>query len=115
MMEINGELLYQFHQLGLSINEGVTVDARLVKSASRPEPKDKVKVLKEHSIKLNKNGLPKKFSRDIDSDWTIKNDKSHYDSPYLPYAVIYSMHTDKIKKVMLIRDIPVLLIEGFLL
>ena len=24
---------------------------------------------------------------------------SHNDSPYLPYAVIYSMHTDKIKKV----------------
>ena len=34
-MEINGELLYQKHQLRLSINEGVAVDARLVKSASR--------------------------------------------------------------------------------
>ena len=26
MMKINGELLYQFHQQGLSINEGVAVD-----------------------------------------------------------------------------------------
>ena len=68
--------------------------------------------------------MPKKFSRDLDSDWTIKNNKPHYglkehasvdtahglilstnlspashnDSRYLPHAVIYSMHTkDKIK------------------
>jgi len=129
MMEINGELLYQFHQLGLSINEGVAVDARLVKSASRPVSNKQLDEFKKKAEapegKLDKNGLPKKFSRDLDSDWTIKNDKSHYglkehtavdtdngfvlstnlspsshnDSPYLPYAVIYSMHTDKINKV----------------
>jgi IS5 family transposase len=129
MMEINGELLYQFHQLGLSINEGIAVDARLVKSASRPVSNKQIDELKQKADtpegKLDKDNLPKKFSRDLDSDWTIKNDKSHYglkehtavdtdngfilstnlspsshnDSLYLPYAVIYSMHTDKINKV----------------
>lgn len=129
MMEVNGKLLYQFHQLWLSIKESVAVDARLVKSASRPISNKQLDEFKKKDNtpegKLDKKGLPKKFSRDLDSDWTIKNDKSHYglkehtavdtdngfilstnlsssshnDSPYLPYAVIYSMHTDKIKKV----------------
>ncbi len=126
MIKINSELLWQFNQQGLSINEGIAVDARLVKSASKPVSKNKVKELKTSKDKLDKNGFPKKFSRDIDSDWTIKNNKPHYglkehtavdtengfilstnlspsshsDSKYLPYAVIYSLHTkDKVKKV----------------
>jgi len=36
MDAINSEILRQFESQGLSINEGVAVDARLVKSASRP-------------------------------------------------------------------------------
>ena len=118
MMEVNGKLLYQFHQLWLSIKESVAVDARLVKSASRPISNKQLDEFKKKDNtpegKLDKKGLPKKFSRDLDSDWTIKNDKSHYglkehtavdtdngfilstnlsssshnDSPYLPYAVI---------------------------
>ena len=28
--------------------------------------------------KLDKNGKPKKYTRDIDSDWVVKNDKPHY-------------------------------------
>ncbi|MCK5100122.1 MAG: transposase, partial [Desulfobacteraceae bacterium] len=130
MIKINSELLWQFNQLGLSINEGVAVDARLVKSASRPVSKNQIKELQQQSEtptgKLDKNGKPKKFSRDLYSDWTIKNDKPHYglkehtavdtkngfilsttltpsshnDSPYLPYAVINSLHTkDKVKTV----------------
>ncbi len=128
-MKINGELLYQFHKLELSINEGIAVDARLVKSASRPGSIKQIDEFKKDSEapegKLDKNGSPKKFSRNIDSDWTIKNNELHYglkehtavdtdngfilstnlspscnnDSTYLPYAMIYSMHTDKIKKV----------------
>ena len=70
--------------------------------------------------------LPLKFSRDIESDWTIKNDEPHYgfkehasvdvdngfilattispasvhDSDYLPYCTLASCHTqDPIKKV----------------
>lgn len=39
MIEINGAFLNQVHQHGLSTNEGVAVDARLVKSVSRPVSK----------------------------------------------------------------------------
>ena len=136
MVQINSVLLKQFYQLGISINKGVAVDARLVKSASKPVSKKKIKILKEkHDTpegRLDKNGNTKKFTRDIDSDWTFnlkvtrKNDEyhyglkehaavdtdngfilsttlsssSHHDSKYLPYAVIYSMHTkDKIQTV----------------
>jgi IS5 family transposase len=127
MIQINSVLLKQFYKQGISINKGVAVDARLVKSASRPVSKEKMKeLIKEHDTlegKLDKNGSPKKFTRDLDSDWTIKNDdphfglkehtsvdtsngfilattlspSSHNDSKYLPYAVIYSMHADKIQ------------------
>jgi len=37
MRRINNELLTQFAAKGLTINEGVAVDARLVKSASHPK------------------------------------------------------------------------------
>jgi IS5 family transposase len=128
MIKINSELLCQFHQQGLSINEGVAVDARLIKSACRPVSNKQINEFKQRyetpEGKLDKNALPKKFYRDLDSDWTIKNNKPHYglkehasvdtahglilstnlspashnDSRYLPHAVIYSMHTkDKIK------------------
>ena len=137
MIQINSALLKQFHQLGLSINEGVAVDARLVKSTSRPVSNKKRKELIKESEtpegKLDKNGNPKKFSRDLDSDWVIKNDEPHYglkehaavdtkngfilstilspashnDSPYLPRAVIYSMHTeDKIEIVYADKGYP---------
>ena len=137
MIQINSELLKQFHRYGLSINKGVAVDARLVKSASKPKSKDRLEEIKEHALtpegKLDKNGNKKKFSRDLDSDWTIKNDEPHYglkehaavdtengfilstilspashnDSPYLPRAVIYSMHTeDKIKTVYADKGYP---------
>ena len=76
--------------------------------------------------KLNKKGKPLKFSRDLESDWTVKNDKPHYglkehasvdtcygfvlateitpashhDSPYLPLCVAGSCHTkEPVKKV----------------
>jgi IS5 family transposase len=127
MVQINSVLLKQFYKLGLSVNEGVTVDARLVKPASKPVSKEKMDKLKEkHNSpegKLDKNGNPRKFTRDLDSDWTIKNDEahfglkehtsvdtrngfilattlspsSHHDSKYLPYVIIYSMHADKIQ------------------
>ena len=43
MTEINNEVLLQFSCQGLSINEGIAVDARLVQSASRPMGKEKIK------------------------------------------------------------------------
>jgi len=126
MIKINSALLKQFHQLGLSVNEGVAVDARLVKSASRPVSQKKLEEIRHQANtpegRLDKNGNVKKFSRDIESDWTVKNNKplyglkehasvdtkngfilstnlspaSHNDSQYLPYAVIYSMHAGKV-------------------
>ena len=76
--QINSTILRQFEQQGLNINEGVAIDARLVKSASRPVSNDKLEQLrKEHDSpegKLDKNGKPKKFSRDIESDWNAMKD-----------------------------------------
>jgi IS5 family transposase len=130
MIKINSEVLKQFNKEGLSINEGIAIDARLVQSASRPISKDEIKKLREKKEtpkgKLDKNGKPLKFSRDLESDWTAIDDEPHYglkehasvdvnngfilattltpasyhESPYLPYCTIYSLHTDqKLKKV----------------
>jgi len=130
MDQINSEILRQFESKGLTISEGIAVDARLVKSASRPVSNKKLKELKEKNNspegKLDKNGKPKKFSRDLDSDWVVQKDKPHYglkehaavdtnhgfilattitpssvnDTNYLPYCTVYSRHTkQKIEKV----------------
>jgi transposase, IS5 family len=125
MVQLNSALLAQLHQHGVSINEGIAVDARLIRSASRPVSNEKLNELrdKQNSAEgnMDKNGKPKKFSRDLESDWTVKNDVPHYglkehaavdvenglilstnitpashsDSTYLPYATIYSMHTEQ--------------------
>lgn len=130
MIKLNNEILLQFAHKGLTINEGIAIDARLVKSASRPMSNEDIKKLTNKRAtpegKVDKNGKPLKFSRDIESDWTIKNDKPHYglkehasvdvdngfilattispasvhDSNYLPYCTLASCHTrDPIKKV----------------
>jgi len=123
MIELNNTVLDEFAGRGLSINEGIAIDARLVKSASKPLPKDKLEQLRDKRNtpegKLDKNGKPLKFCRDSESDWTVKNDKPHYglkehasvdvdngfilaatltpasesDSVYLPYLTIASSHT----------------------
>lgn len=125
MIKINSEFLLQFSQKGLTIHEGIAVDARLVLSASHPLRNEERKKLKEKREtpegKLDKNGKPLKFSRDVESDWTIKNDKPHYglkehasvdinhgfllateitpashhDSLYLPYCTAASCHTEQ--------------------
>ena len=127
---INNLVLQQFSRKGLSINEGVAVDARFVHSASHPISNEEIQKEREKRDtpegKLDKNGNPLKFSRDLESDWIVKNDKPHYglkehasvdtnygfilvteltpasvsDSIYLPYCVATSCHTEKpIKKV----------------
>ena len=123
MDQINGEILRQFENKGLTINEGIAVDARLVKSASRPISNDKIKETREkHNTpegRLDKNGNPLKFHRDLDSDWVVQKDIIHYglkehaavdvnhgfilvttltpasvnDTNYLPYCTVYSRHT----------------------
>jgi len=82
MDQINSEMLRQFEAKGLTIIEGIAVDARLVKSANRPVSNKKLNELKEINNspegKLDKNGKPKKYSRDLDSDWVVQKDKPHY-------------------------------------
>ena len=130
MIKINSEVLKHFAKEGLSINEGIAIDARLVHSTSRPISNDEINELRQHRQtpegKLDKNGRPLKFSRDLESDWVVQNDDPHYglkehasvdvnngfilattmtpasfhDSPYLPYCTIHSLHTDQeLKKV----------------
>jgi len=130
MRMINHELLSQFAAKGFTINEGIAIDARLVQSASHPLSKERLQEekLKKQTPegKLDKNGNVLKFSRDLESDWTVKNEvphfglkehasvdtrygfvlstemtpASHHDSPYLPLCVAYSFHTEEsIKKV----------------
>ncbi|MBW1895001.1 MAG: transposase, partial [Deltaproteobacteria bacterium] len=65
MDQINTEILRQFESQGLTINEGIAIDARLVKSASRPISNDQIKEFRnKHNTpegKLDKNGNPLKF------------------------------------------------------
>ena len=137
MDQINSEILRQFENQGMTINEGIAVDARLVKSASHHITNEKIKETREkHNTpegKRDKNGNPLKFHRDLESDWTVKNDKPHYglkehasidvnhgfilsttitpasvnDSIYLPYCTTYSRHTKQpIKKVYADKGYP---------
>jgi len=130
LLKLNNGVLQEFAKRGLSINEGIAVDARLVKSASKPMSNNALRELKEKRDtpdgRLDKNGNPLKFRRDLDSDWTVKNDEPHYglkehasvdtksgfvlatkmtpssvhDSKYLPYLTVASCHTkEPIKKV----------------
>jgi IS5 family transposase len=130
MSEINHEVLIQFTSKGLTINEGIAIDARLVQSASHPLSNDKLQEEKAKREtpegKTDKNGKALKFSRDLESDWTVKNEvphfglkehaavdtrhgfvlstemtpASHHDSPYLPLCVAGSCHTkEPVKKV----------------
>ena len=79
---IVGDILNQFAEKGLTINEGIAIDARIVRSASKPvSTKTLDKLRKERETpegNLNKNGNPKKFQRDIESNWTTKNNKHYY-------------------------------------
>ena len=68
--------------MGSAINEGRAMDARLVQSASHPISNEEIKKQREKREisegKLDKNGNLLKFSRDLDFDWVIKNNKPHY-------------------------------------
>jgi len=125
MNRINSVVLQQFSRKGLTINEGVAIDARLVQSASHPISNEEIKKQREKREtpegKLDKNGNLLKFSRDLESDWTVKNNIPHYglkehasvdtnhgfvlstdltpasvhDSTHLPYCVAASCHTEE--------------------
>ena len=130
MIQLNNIVLREFEKRGLSINEGIAVDARLVKSANKPLSNDEIREEREKRNgpegQLDKKGNPLKFSRDLESDWVVKNDVPHYglkehasvdvdngfilattmtpasihDTNYLPYLAIASCHTkEPIKKI----------------
>ena len=67
MEQINSEILRQFEAKGLSINEGVAVDARLVESVNRPLSNDELKKKRAHRNteegQKDKNLSRYKFSR----------------------------------------------------
>ena len=87
MSEINHEVLMQFTAKGLTINEGIAIDARLGKSASHPLSTEKREEAKAKSEtpqgKVDKNGKPLKCSRDLESDWVMKNNVVHFGLSHL--------------------------------
>ncbi|MBU1389745.1 MAG: IS5 family transposase [Proteobacteria bacterium] len=117
-----GDILNQFSAQGLTINEGVAIDARIVKSASRPvsnKTLEKIRAKRETPEgQVDKNGNPLKYCRDIESNWTTKNKKHYYglkehtavdaehgfvlttvlspasvhDTNYFTYCTLYSRH-----------------------
>jgi len=127
-VKLNNAVLQEFAKRGLSINEGIAVDARLVKSASKPMSNDDLRREKQRREsaegEVDKSGKLLKFSRDLESDWTVKDDKPHYglkehasvdvdngfilatilspasvhDSKYLPYLALASCHTEELIK-----------------
>jgi len=78
--KIHRELLEQFKTMGFSIEAGMAVDARIVRSASRPVSGKKIEELKEERKKSEEDETrkPAKFQRDVESDWTVKNDEPHF-------------------------------------
>jgi len=133
---LNNEVLREFARRGLKINEGIAVDARLVQSASKPMRKEELKKEKERRESpeggMDEKGRPLKFSRDVESDWTVRDEKPHYglkehvsvdvkngfvlgltvtpasehDSKYLPYLALASCHTEEpIGKITAVRVI----------
>lgn len=119
---IVGDILNQFADQGLTINEGIAVDARIVKSASSPKNNKKLEEIKARREspegKLDRNGNPLKFGRDIESNWVTKNGKHYFglkehaavdakhgfvlatvlspasvhDTNYFTYCTLYSRH-----------------------
>ncbi|MDD5414836.1 MAG: IS5 family transposase [Smithellaceae bacterium] len=75
--QVHHELLCQLSVMGFSIESGMAVDARVVRSASRPVGDKKLKELREkrkiRAQMRKKTQRAMRFQRDLDSDWTVKN------------------------------------------
>ena len=124
--KVHHELLNQFDTLGFSIESGMAVDARVVKSASRPVSDKKLRELREKRKARNqmrkKTQRAMRFQRDLDSDWTVKHNKplfgmkehaavdvesglvlsthisraSEHDTKYFSYTVMKGIHGKKL-------------------
>ena len=124
--KVHHELLDQLSKLGFSIESGMAVDARVVRSASRPVSDRTLRELREQ--RKNRLQMRKKtqramrFQRDLDSDWTVKNKKpvfgmkehaaidvesglvlstcvskaSEHDTKYFSYVVTKGIHGSKL-------------------
>jgi IS5 family transposase len=94
MREVNSVLLRQFSRKGLVINKGIAVDARLIQSASHPLSSETLEEVRRYREtpegQVDVTGKPLKFSRDLDSDWTVKNGIPHYG---MKAHVAASLHT----------------------
>lgn len=82
MIKLNDHILQEFKKRGSKITEGIAVDARLVESASNHLSNDEIRKDKEKRNEpegnVDKNGNALKCSKDLVSDWTVKNEKPHY-------------------------------------
>ena len=119
-------MLNQLDTQGFSIESGMALDARVVKSASRPVSDRKFRELREK--RKNRLQMKKKtqramrFQRDLDLDWTVKNNKplfgmkehasidvesglvlstcvskaSEHDTNYFQYTVVKGIHGKKL-------------------
>jgi IS5 family transposase len=82
MEKVHSQLLQQFSQKGYSIEGGMAIDARLVKSAARPKSNERIKEEKQKREttegNLDRTGKPLKFKSDIDSNWTVRDEVPFY-------------------------------------
>jgi len=69
MDQINTEILRQFEGQGLSINEGIAVDARRVKSASRPVSNDQLKELRKKRTHPKVNSTKTAIRLNLQETW----------------------------------------------
>lgn len=124
--KVHHELLNQFDTLGFSIESGMAVDARVVKSVSRPVSDRTLRELREKrkakAQMRKKSQRAMRFQRDLESDWTVKNNKplfgmkehaaidvesglvlsthmtraSEHDTKYFSYVVTKGIHGKKL-------------------
>ena len=82
MEAIHSELLRQFSENGYSIEGGMAIDARLIKSSARPKSTEKIEETKQKREttegQLDKKGKPLKYRSDVESDWVVRNEKPFY-------------------------------------
>jgi IS5 family transposase len=67
---VHANLLGQLQEKGFSIDAGLAVDARLVRSVFSPMSKDKLEEKRQEQRKQDKSKEPMKCGRGLESDWT---------------------------------------------
>ena len=124
MERVHAEILGQLQKKGFSIDAGLAVDARLVKSVSTPVSREKIEEKRQEREQRQQDPTkkPMRFGRDLESDWTKRKDvpfygmkehasvdvisglvmstllspASEHDTNYLQYVVVNGIHTKKL-------------------